>query len=144
MAKLSNILLSVALMCLLYSMHQAQSTRRLTVLSFLETSRRRSPLTCYLSSTGRRVAYDSIIEDAAMQWRPLLNTTAMAQQAVHPNAITLRYCDRCTCCSPVICQTFNCCLESVCAPEPLTGLPNKSSCTNTTIACGGCSMDTCR
>jgi hypothetical protein len=48
MAKLSNILLSVALMCLLYSMHQAQSTRRLTVLSFLETSRRRSPLTYML------------------------------------------------------------------------------------------------
>ncbi|TVU28866.1 hypothetical protein EJB05_20402, partial [Eragrostis curvula] len=116
MAKLiSNIFLTVALLSLLHSTLQAQ---------------------------GRSVIYDAG-EDAAMQWTPLLNTTAAQQQGIHPNAITLRYCDRCTCCSPVICQTFNCCMESICEPQPSTGLPNKSEC-NTKPASCSCSTDTCR
>ncbi|KAL6635257.1 hypothetical protein ACP70R_027928 [Stipagrostis hirtigluma subsp. patula] len=94
-----------------------------------------------LQAQGRSAVFDAG-EYAAMQWRPLLNTTAAAQRVVHPNAITLKYCDRCTCCAPVICQTFNCCMESVCAPSA-DGSPDKSKCDTKPVSCS-CSTDTCR
>ncbi|TVU28864.1 hypothetical protein EJB05_20400, partial [Eragrostis curvula] len=108
MAKLSVIFVAVALLSLLHSTLQAQ---------------------------GRSVAYGAG-EDVSTQWWPLLNTTAAQQLVMHPSAVTLRYCDKCTCCSSGNCQTFNCCMESICELEPSTGLPNKRKCNTKPTSCG--------
>ncbi|KAL6911607.1 hypothetical protein ACP4OV_000412 [Aristida adscensionis] len=112
MAKLTEIFLAVALLSLLHSTLQAQ---------------------------GRGVVYGGA---AALEWRPLVNTTA-ARRVVTPDAVTLKYCDRCTCCAqPVMCQTFNCCMESVC--ERLgDGSADRSKCDTKSVSCN-CSTDSCK
>ncbi|CAM0945299.1 unnamed protein product [Alopecurus aequalis] len=64
-----------------------------------------------LQVQGRSAAYD-----ASMKWAPVSRALDAFPRAVHPDGISFKHCDRCTCCAGVICQTMNCCTESTPAP----------------------------